>query len=598
MTRNLLIMSPAPGVSFNRLGDTGNHAIAQAYVRDVFHMVIQEKSYHKDPHGANGFWDDDVGVTWIDWGVTGRVKRADLDLFQRFLMSIYMSDIEAQMAVLNEMASVEAKYDEDELRENITSVDVNLPIGSRILEIVEQAGLAKLYLRPAFMDLLSILLVVNTEAQAISPGYDIVPDLTWITLNPERRDEKEYKMPFDKSLVQEVDVASKPTSQQMDDDEIRTDLSRLLSGKAPVKKLIYLAGRAHQRGPGFHTVPFPQRYLNVLSQALAANRNVEIAITGDSLELSLIRGHSDKHLTMSYDESSEAWVITVPPGSDYTVRVYKDHPSNTNLVPVQGSSLIVENQALVIDFAQSHSIQRFAFYMGARNVTRSLDVLSSSDLLFRHMYDGETTIEMPILDFDKPERVILAALDNLVAEASEVAEAHFPFKTYLEIPVLLNTVAEKWSEVSFIAEGMIAEYLKTRLASEPQIAGFRFLVYDSEKFNAAINRGGRRAMDNIILSKSMKPTYMTRVYSSPAHTEEWAVTIDDETKIGKLYFADPSQTTRFLLHAIVKTVRGSDLGRVLNMRRDEAGNLYYAVYLDELGVYWFKENELIEADDR
>ena len=115
-TRQVLVMSRAPGVSINEcnLDDftaEERREIGRAVVTMVFRGFMVDGVFHGDPHPGNIFVSPGERATLIDFGIIGRIDRRTSLGYTRFMLGMALNDGEAAGRAALEMATLTSRSD-------------------------------------------------------------------------------------------------------------------------------------------------------------------------------------------------------------------------------------------------------------------------------------------------------------------------------------------------------------------------------------------------------------------------------------------------------------------------------------------------------
>ncbi|MFH1729671.1 MAG: AarF/UbiB family protein [Pseudomonadota bacterium] len=189
-TQRVLVMLPASGKKLNELDDPGQRKEAAIlYARQALKMLLIDKSFHKDPHPGNVFFEPETGLSWIDWGITGFITQDKLNKLFSLLMFLYapgaknsgqLKTLQRFLTQIASEASLSTGFDDELLRQGIDQLDWSLPPADNLVLLIDLAGQAGLYIDPEIMEAINFLLTVNGVVMDLDPGHNLLPDFMWV----------------------------------------------------------------------------------------------------------------------------------------------------------------------------------------------------------------------------------------------------------------------------------------------------------------------------------------------------------------------------------------------------------------------------------
>ncbi len=150
----------------------------------AFVQIFEDGFFHGDPHPGNMLVTDD-GVAFLDWGLVGRLSRAQQDQLVDIIVSILANDLDGIARLVMRMGKPEGRVNIRELRRGIEEVSsryMSLPleeieITAFMTDVMELAHKHRIRVNPEYALLTKATATVEGILRTVYPDLDIVSTL-------------------------------------------------------------------------------------------------------------------------------------------------------------------------------------------------------------------------------------------------------------------------------------------------------------------------------------------------------------------------------------------------------------------------------------
>lgn len=184
-TKKVLTMEFVEGLKLNQAFDKNGYekkALAEQLVRALFHQMLIQGCFHADPHPGNIFLLSDGVISFIDFGIVGRLNLDMKYNFASLVIAMMRQNTESMMKVIMRIGIVPDDVniklltnDVDELREKYTDVPMSrISLGEAIGELFKVAFRHQIRIPADFTLVAKCLLILEGIVEKLDPELSIM----------------------------------------------------------------------------------------------------------------------------------------------------------------------------------------------------------------------------------------------------------------------------------------------------------------------------------------------------------------------------------------------------------------------------------------
>lgn len=159
--------------------------LATIAMEAAFQQIFVDGFFHGDPHPGNMLITDDDRVAFLDWGLVGRLSRAQQDELVDLITSIIMDDVDGITRTVLRMGYTDKRVNLRKLRRDIGKVrDVHLTRNLRDLDLSmlmeDIMGIAhehRIRINPEYALVTKVTATVEGVLRTVYPSLDIIGTL-------------------------------------------------------------------------------------------------------------------------------------------------------------------------------------------------------------------------------------------------------------------------------------------------------------------------------------------------------------------------------------------------------------------------------------
>ncbi|MBC2722212.1 AarF/UbiB family protein [Desulfosporosinus sp.] len=186
-TRRVLTMEFVQGLRLNQFealerNGYDHKALAEQLVRSLFHQMLIEGFFHADPHPGNIFLLQGGVISFIDFGMVGRLTLDMKDNFASLIIAMMRQNTESMIKAVLRIGIVPEDVnltllsnDVDELREKYMDVPMSrISLGEAISELFEVAFRHQIRIPSDFTMVAKCLLILEGIVEKLDPHLSIM----------------------------------------------------------------------------------------------------------------------------------------------------------------------------------------------------------------------------------------------------------------------------------------------------------------------------------------------------------------------------------------------------------------------------------------
>lgn len=175
------------GSSLNDIvpGSDRGQRLVKIAMEAAFDQIFRDGFFHGDPHPGNMIITDDDRVAFLDWGLVGRLSRAQQDQLCDLILAIVMNDVDGITRIVLRMGRPEGRVNLRRMRADIQQVrDTYLTlqldqvdITALMEEIMDLAHQHRVRVNPEYALLTKATATVEGILRVVYPDLDIIETL-------------------------------------------------------------------------------------------------------------------------------------------------------------------------------------------------------------------------------------------------------------------------------------------------------------------------------------------------------------------------------------------------------------------------------------
>ncbi len=182
-SRSVLTMEWAPGRNLSDIGETraDRQKVLEALIEATFTQLFEHGLFHGDPHPGNLLVDDDSVLTYLDFGLVGRITPAMRDTLVGLFVSVMFKDADGVARTLYRAGSAEGRVNLRSLSAQLGQLlqefgELNFDqqdTGRIAVEILALSRAHGMRLPEEYAVLARAMATLDGIARQLVPGFDI-----------------------------------------------------------------------------------------------------------------------------------------------------------------------------------------------------------------------------------------------------------------------------------------------------------------------------------------------------------------------------------------------------------------------------------------
>jgi ubiquinone biosynthesis protein len=188
-TEDILVMTFIEGTPFNRyeFNNQEREELSRIGIKVMLKQILDDGLFHADPHAGNLIYTKDKKISYIDFGMTGRLSKSMRNQLIDLLFAIYVKEAEWVLREILVMGEIKDEIDTKALARDLMEVidrytdrsirDISL--GRAFLEIFDIIRNYQIILDPAYAVVVKTMVTAEKTARDLNDKVNILEVISW-----------------------------------------------------------------------------------------------------------------------------------------------------------------------------------------------------------------------------------------------------------------------------------------------------------------------------------------------------------------------------------------------------------------------------------